>query len=332
MKQYSTLKKIAEKLGLSISTVSRALKDHPDISPETRKRVKEFAEMMEYEPNMFAVRMRTNQSKMLGVIVPFFTNLFYESFISSIEQEAKKYGFSLLVLQSGENTETELKNLDIMKKNRVDGLFVSLTNNTKDIQYFKKIEELGIPVIFTDNVPDFEACNKIRFDDEEAAALAAKAIISKKKKNVLGLFYSSELVSVTRKRLHAFKKSFQQQAPATKLEIHFHNEIHEASAIVKKAIKKNNRPDCIFCMGDNSLIGAMMPIHEKGLKVPDDIAVISISNGLIPQLYNPKITYIKTSGNELAKLAFSRLVEIFEGKTFAKEQLLPAVLIKGGSL
>jgi LacI family transcriptional regulator, galactose operon repressor len=332
MKQYTTLKKISEKMGVSISTVSRALQDHPDISRATREKIKRMAEMMHYEPNTFATSLRTNETKMLGVIVPIITNFFYEAFVAGIEEEARKNGYSLLVLQSGENVNTELKNLEIMRKNRVDGIFVTLTCNTKDIGYFKKVEELGIPVIFADNVPDYEACNRVRFDDEAAAIAAAKAIIDKKKKYVLGLFYSSEQVSVSRKRLESFNNYFREHAPDTLLEIHFHKEIDEGNAIVSKAIHKTHPPDTIFCIGDNSLVGSMIAIQNAGLHIPEDISIISISNGLIPRLYRPKITYIKTSGRELAQLAFSRLMEIFKGRTFAREQLLPVSLIMGESL
>ncbi|MDE3214008.1 MAG: substrate-binding domain-containing protein, partial [Bacteroidota bacterium] len=256
----------------------------------------------------------------------------YEAFVAGLEEEARKFGYSLLVLQSGEVVDTELKNLEIMRQNRVDGLFVSLTCNTRDIGYFKKIEELGIPVIFADNVPDFEACNKVRFDDEQAALIAARAIISKHRKRVLGLFYSSEQVSVTRKRLESFKKHFDQHGADTALEIQFHKEIAEGEKLVSRALRKPHPPDTIFCIGDNSLVGAMIAIQNAGLSIPDQIAVISISNGLIPQLYKPKITYVKTSGRELAQLAFSRLMEIFSGRTFVREQLLPVTLIKGQSL
>lgn len=332
MKQDTTLKLLSQKLGLSISTVSRALRDHPDISLPTREKVKKMAESMQYVPNTFATRLRTNQSKILGVIVPFFTNFFYEAFVAGIEEEARKSGYSLLILQSGEVVDTELKNLEIMRRNRVDGLFVSLTCNTTDIGYFKKIEELGIPVIFADNVPDFEACNKVRFDDEGAAMIAAKAIIAHHKKRVLGLFYSSEQVSVTRKRLESFKAHFSKFANNTSLTIHFHKEIGEAERIVSAALRKNIRPDAIFCIGDNSLVGAMLAVQGVGLSIPDEIGIISMSNGLIPQLYKPKITYIKTSGRELAQLAFARLMEIFNGRTFLREQLLPVKLIKGQSL
>ena len=145
-KRYSTLKEISEKLNLNVSTVSRALKEHPDISLETRKRVQEMASLLDYKPNTFATSLRTNQTKLLGIIVSSITNLFYDSFIGTIEEKAREDGYSVLILQSGENVESELKNLEILKKNRVDGIFVSITSNTKDVSAFMEMEKKGIPM------------------------------------------------------------------------------------------------------------------------------------------------------------------------------------------
>jgi LacI family transcriptional regulator, galactose operon repressor len=333
MKQYSTLKKLSEKLGLSVSTVSRALKDHPDISPATKKRVKELAELMEYEPNNDAIRLRTNKSKLLGVIVPHIQNLFYEHFLASLEEEASKMGYSVLILQSGEkNVEKESKNLDIMKRNRVDGLFVSVTEQTEDIKPFLKLTEMGIPLIFFDRVPPAETFNKICFADNNAATIAATQLIKHKKKHVLGLFWGSPKLSITQKRFTSFEEAFKNNSPETILDIHFHMDVNEAENITRKAIESNNPPDAIFCTGDSTMISAIRAIQKKGLKIPGDIGVIAISNGFIPELYTPSISYVETSGHKLAKLAYTRLMEIFDGKTFTRELSVDAVFVEGGSL
>jgi LacI family transcriptional regulator len=332
MKQISTLKKLSEKLGLSISTVSRALKDHPDISPATRKRVKELAELTEYEPNTFALNLRTNKSKVIGIIVPFLQNLFYEYFISSLDEEVRKEGYSLLILQSGENVDAEIKNLTIMKKNRVDLLFVSITENTENITPFLKLSEIGIPIVFFDRVPPFETCDKIRFADSRAGELAAERLIRSKKNNILCLFTDSIHLSIIKKRVDAFEAVFKKLSPAAKLEIQFHRDFQEGEQIILKALKKKAPPDAIFCIGDNALIWTMKTLRKKGMIVPGDIGIISVSNGFIPTLYNPSVTYVETSGYKLGKLAFTRLKEMLEGNTSTKELVIQASLVDGGSL
>ena len=332
MKQYSTLKKLSEKLGLSISTVSRALKDHPDISPATRKRVKDLAELMEYEPNTFALKLRSNKSKIIGVIVPFFQNLFYEYFIAALDEEVKKEGYSLLILQSGESVEAELKNLDIIKKNRVDLLFVSTTENTENIEPLLKLAQIGIPVVFFDRVPGFEDCDKIRFADSEAGTMAAKRLIKSGKKNILCLFTDNPNLNIVNKRLTAFRETYKKLTPGARLESHFHADRTAGEKIILKALQKKNPSDALFCIGDNSMIWSLKTLQKKGLRVPVDIGMLAISNGFIPTLFSPAITHIVTNGYQSGKLAFTRLREILEGETSTKELVIDAIMVEGGSL
>jgi LacI family transcriptional regulator len=332
MKQYSTLKKLSEKLNLSISTVSRALKDHPDISPATRKRVKDLAELMEYEPNTFALNLRTNKSKIIGVIVPYFQNLFYEYFIASLDEEVRKVGYSLLILQSGESVETELKNLHIMKKNRVDLLFVSTTENTENIEPLLKLPEIGIPIVFFDRVPSFEGCDKIRFADSETGVMAAKRLIKSRKKCILCLFTDNPKLNIVNNRLTAFRETFEKLAPEANLDIHFHADFSAGERIITRALKKKNPPDALFCIGDNSMIWSLKTLQKKGLTVPGDIGILAISNGFIPTLFSPVITHIITNGYKLGKLAFTRLKDILEGETSTRELVIEAALAEGGSL
>ena len=331
-KRYSTLKEISEKLNLNVSTVSRALKEHPDISLETRKRVQEMASLLDYKPNTFATSLRTNQTKLLGIIVSSITNLFYDSFIGTIEEKAREDGYSVLILQSGENVESELKNLEILKKNRVDGIFVSITSNTKDVSAFMEMEKKGIPIVFFDRVPLWETCNKVCFDDVRAAELAAWTIIQKKKKKVLGLFGISVHISTTFRRLNSFKNIFELNAPETFLDIRFHDGIEEAEKIVSEVLNSSDLPDTIFCMGDITLIGTMMAINKNKIKVPEQISVINMSNGFIPHLFNPIITYIETSGHKLGIKAFQKMMEIFENPDIEMEEVfVEPVFVEGAS-
>jgi LacI family transcriptional regulator len=332
MKQFSTLKKLSEKLGLSISTVSRALKDHPDISPATRKRVKDLAELTEYEPNTFALNLRSNSSKIIGIIVPFLQNLFYEYFISSLDEEVRKEGFSLLILQSGESVEAEIKNLHIMKKNRVDLLFASLTENTENIDPFLKLSGLGIPIVFFDRVPAYETCDKIRFADKEAGTISARRLIKSRKKNILCLCTDSPNLSNMSNRINAFRETFNTFSPESRIDFYFQSDLKKAEQKTVRSLRKKYPPDAFFCIGDNSLIRAMKGIQKEGLEIPKDIGVIAISNGFIPTLYNPAITFVETNGYKLGKLAFHRMKEILSGKTIISELISKVVLVEGRSI
>ena len=331
MKEQTTLKNISDMLHISISTVSRALKNHPDISDETKKKVMEAATMLEYEPNTYAINLRTKKSRLLGVIVSHISNYFYQSFIAAMEEEAKKAGYSLLILQSGDDPRTEIENLRICRANRVAGIFISISPQTRDISPFLKFSENNIPVIFFDKVPDLDTCNKVCIADEEAATMAAEEIIFKKRKNVLAVFGDPEL-SITQKRLSAFKRTFEKFPDQHRLYILHASSSEEAQREVKQFITQET-PDAIFAMSDEILTGVMKVLLVRKVKIPEETAVIAISNdGFIPRLYEPEITYVETSGYELGRLAFRRMSDYQNGKTFIQELLLPSKLIPGKSL
>lgn len=329
--QQSTLKKLSEVLGISISTVSRALKDHPDISENTKTRVKELATALEYEPNNYAVQLRTRQSNVLGIMVPSIDNFFYDSFIAAVEEDARVHGYSVLIMQSRDKVQLETSNLHLFRKNMVMGLFASVSIETDDMAPFRKLEEMKIPVVFIDRVPVEDGYHKVCLADESAARIAAETIIEKKKKRVLALFGHPHL-SITRIRCASFEDTFARHSPKTRITIQYPEGIAESRRVTLEALKEKQRPDTIFCMGDLILIGVMSAIHKLKLKVPEDVAVISISNGLIPTMYDPKITYVETSGFKLGKLAFSQMLSCLRNDTSPSEVTVESILVEGGSL
>lgn len=327
----TTLKKISEVLGLSISTVSRALKNHPDISETTKQKVTELAKSLDYEPNASAIQLRTKHSKIFGVMVPTVSNLFYESFIASVEEESRKQGFSVMILQSGENKDIENENLKLCRQNRVSGLFACLGSDSIDLSNYLKMRELDIKIVFFDKVPEMEGLNKVSMADRRASEIAVEAILREKKKNVLAIF-GNENISISRKRETAFRESFLSKTYTSHLEIEHANNSDHAKKIVLDHFEKNNPPDTIFGMSDEILIGAMKAIQEMGLTVPTDVSVITISNGFIPKLYHPSITYVETSGYQLGKLAFTQMMACLSGSDAVMEMMVEAKLVPGGSL
>ncbi len=329
--QQSTLKKLSEALGISISTVSRALKDHPDISAATKLKVKELAAAMEYEPNSYAVQLRTRQSNVLGLLVPSIDNFFYDSFIAAVEDEARKFGYSVLIMQSRDHVEIETANLNIFRKNMAMGVFATVSIATDDMAPFHKLEDMKIPVIFFDRVPEEQGFYTVCLSDADAARLAAEAIIEKKKQNVLALFGHPHL-SISKVRSKTFVDTFKQQFPSATITLDFPEQPEPSKEIALRALQSANPPDVIFCMGDLILIGVMRAIHQLNLKVPDDVAVISISNGFIPTMYNPVITYVETSGYKLGKLSFQQMLGRLKGEDIPENVCVESILVKGGSL
>lgn len=326
----ATLKKIAQVLDISISTVSRALKNHPDISQVTKQKVMELAEMLEYEPNAVAVNLRSKNTKVLGVMIPFITNNFYDSFIAAVEENVKQSGYSLMILQSGDDPAIEIENLKIYRQNRVSGVFVCLAKETTNLDAFHKMKDADIPVVFFDKVPDDETYNRVCLADKEATVMAAEALMKKNKKNILGIFGDTHL-SITKRRLKGFHEALSANKKIN-LSIEYAGKTGEAENISNSYFQLKKKPDAVFCMSDEILIGVMKTVQKLKLEVPQQTSIISLSDGFFPTLYYPEITYIETSGYRLGKLACERMMQCLQGKEEAKEIYVSSRFVDGGSL
>jgi LacI family transcriptional regulator len=326
----TTLKKISQVLGISISTVSRALKNHPDISDATKKKVTELAETLEYEPNATAVNLRTKKTKLFGLMVPSVTNMFYDSFIAAIEEESRKIGYSLLILQNNEDTAAESDNLKLCRQNRVSGLFACYSHETDNLAAFTKLKTAEIPLIFFDKVPDDAGYNKICLADKEAASLAADELLKRNKQNILAIFGSRNL-SITKRRLESFTGSFSNNKKVSLIIENAHSTKH-AEEITYQYFQKQNKPDAVFCMSDEILMGVMKSLMRLQISIPAQTGVISLSDGSIPSIYYPEISFVETSGYNLGKLAFKRMQECLTGADEPVEEFVPSRFVEGGSL
>lgn len=332
MRLSPTLKKIAEQLNVSISTVSRALKDHPDISAETKQKVNELATLIEYDPNPYAVNLRTHNNKEFAIVVPSLSNFFYHSFISSIEEDARQQGYSVFIYRSSNDPQIELEILKSCRLKRVSGVFISITTETKDISPFTKLDGYGIPVIFFDKVPSSELCNKICVGDAHAASLAAFEILKKGIKNVLGIFGDVNM-SITQARFQKFTEVLAAGNQKVQLKTVYAISSEEAEQVALAAIADfKGEYFAVFCMSDEILAGVMKAVQRKNLKVLKDVGIICISDGMIPKLFYPEITYAETSGFKLGKLALNRMMRCIAGSSFAQTIVDESRLIEGGSI
>jgi LacI family transcriptional regulator len=331
MKTATTILELSKLLKLSPSTVSRALKNHPDIAPETRKKILELANKLDYEPNLNAVGLRTSDSKEFAVIVPNLSGFFYDSFITSVEEEARKIGHSLIVLLSGDDPVIESENVKICRQRRVKGVLVCVTPTTSETEQFQRLLNQEIPVVFFDKIPSSEKFNTVRVADEDAARLAAEYLISKGKEKILSLFGDFKM-SISEKRLTVFRNIFSLNGQSGNLIIHEAASSKAAEKIVTEAFKSPVKPDAVFCMSDEILIGVMKAIQTLKVVYPHDAGILAISNGFFPKLYAPEITYVETSGIKLGKLAFQRVLECVEGDARPVDLTVKSQLIEGASI
>lgn len=323
----TTLKHLSEIAGLSISTVSRALKNHPDISTKTKLLVTELANTLDYEPNINAVNLRTRNNRLFAVIVPSLSDHFHDSIIAEIEKASREHNYGVMILQSNNDPETEAANVRLCKQNRVKGVFVCITADTTDLTPFIKLRESKIPVVFFDRVPQDAGFVKVGVADAAAATMAANLIAGKQKKMVLAIFADSRML-IVQNRLKAFVTIMNQHQINCLSD--FATTEEQAEQLVDQYLK--HHPDTIFCMTDEILAGTMRTIQKHQLKVPDDVSVVAISHGFIPSLFYPVITHIKIAGNELGKLAVENMFSALSSDQHQFSEIIEPILVKGGSL
>jgi LacI family transcriptional regulator len=177
--QQVTLKEIADNLGISVTTVSKALKGYKDVSNKTRKKVKNEARRLNYKPNVFAVNLRTSQSRTVGLIIPEIVHHFFSNVINGIIRQAEKKGYLVIVLQSSESETMEKRQVDLLLNKRVDGIMISLASKTKQIDHLKRIQQMDIPLVMFDRISKLIDCSKVVIDDRQAAYEATSHLIER---------------------------------------------------------------------------------------------------------------------------------------------------------
>ncbi|MCW3806292.1 LacI family DNA-binding transcriptional regulator [Plebeiibacterium marinum] len=331
----ATLKDIAEKLGLNKSTVSRALKDHPDVSQKTRDMVKRMAKKLHYVPNTVAASLRHKKSKVIGLLAPQISHFFLPSVIEGIEEVVHKYGYNLLILQSKESYEREVENLDILIANNVEGIIASVSRTTTDFTHFQQVINMGLPMVFYDRVVQDINTDVVLLDDTSAAFDAVSHLISKQRKKIAICTGNINLL-ISRNRLNGYKSALKNYG------IEYNEDYviscewpEEAKRKTIDLLELPDPPDAIFAISDLTLSGVMQAIYSKGLPVPNDISVVAFCEEPFRSMYNPVITAIQPKGLEIGKTSAEMLFQRIKISPFADPEprvvYLDGQLIVGGS-
>ncbi len=296
-----TIKDIAARLGISPSTVSRALRDHPDISVRTKKAVHDLAEQLNYEPNAIALSLRSSKSNIIGLIIPEIVHFFFSQVISGIEDVAYDAGYQVMICQSNESYIREVKNVQALLSSRIEGLLVSLSKETRDFNHFKNLEKKNIPIVFFDRICEEMDTDRVVVDDFNGAYLAVKHLAEIGCKRIAHLGTSEDLL-IGRARYDGYVQALKD------LELPFDNRLvvrcdnyKAARLVTKRLIYELNPPDGIFAVNDLTAIGACQTIKENHLKIPDDIAVVGFSNGIYSSMTDPPLTTVEQFGYQMGQ-------------------------------
>ncbi|PQJ77353.1 LacI family DNA-binding transcriptional regulator [Polaribacter glomeratus] len=314
-----TLKQIAEKLGISITTVSKALKEYPDVSKKTRKLVRETASMLNYKPNSFAVNLRTKESKIIGLIIPVIVHHFFSSVIKGIVAQAEKKGYLVIILQSNESYELEKKQIDLLLSKRVDGILISLANETADFKHLNQVISQETPLVMFDKIAKIVKCSKVIIDDRKAAYKATQHLIDIGCKRIAH-FRGPLLPQNSIDRFLGYKKALIDNNLEYDPSLVYICECGEMSfeegkKNASQLLKDHKDIDGIFINTDLVAIGAMTELIKQGVKIPEDISVVGFSNWFMASIISPSLTTINQPGLEMGKNSFKLLYkEIKERK------------------
>lgn len=313
--RHTTIIDIAEKLGISASTVSRALSDHPDINSETKKQVRKVAKELHYTPNPIAQSLKRNRTTTIGVIVPEIKHDFFSSAISGIEDIAYQSGYTIILCQSNESCEREIINANLLMNHRVAGIVVSISQDTKNGEHFNELLRRKIPLVFFDRVCEDVNASKVVIDDYKSAFDAVTYLINKGYKRIAHFGGPKELW-ICKKRLSGYLDSLEQAHLSSPANIIRYGGLHEQDGYTSmdSLLEEKEIPDAIFAVNDPVAIGAFQRIKEAGLKIPNDVAIMGFSNNKITSLVEPQLTTVDQPSFEMGKKAARILIDTIEGR------------------
>jgi len=303
---------IAAALGISVTTVSKALKGYSDISKTTRSKVLEMAEEMNYRPNSNAVNLRTNETKTIGVIIPATVHHFFSSVLNGILEEAEKRGYLVIILQSSEKYELEKKQIALLLQKRVDGILISLSNETDDFTHINAAIKKNTPVVLFDKIAKMVDCSKVIINDKKAAYDAVTYLIKKGYKKIAH-FRGSLVPQNSIDRFLGYKKALEDHnIPYDSSLIYMcdHNtDFEDGYGNAKLMVEQHNDVDAIFAITDLVAIGIIKYLNEAQIKIPEQIAVFGFSNWFMSTVISPKLTTIDQPGYDIGQRAASILID-----------------------
>jgi LacI family transcriptional regulator len=306
-----TLMQIAEKLKISVSTVSKALKDYPDVSEKTKALVKELATTLNYKPNAFAVNLRTKESKTIGLIIPAIVHHFFSNVIKGILTQAEKNGYLVIILQSNESYELEKKQIDLLLRQRVDGILISIANSTRNFGHVSDVLSQGKPLVMFDKIAKILECSKVVIDDRKAAKDATQHLIDTGCKRIAH-FRGPLLSQNSIDRFLGYREALEENNFIYDSSLVYicecgDSSFEEGKLNAIKLIEDHDDIDGVFINTDLVAIGALTAFEEMGINVPNDISVVGFSNWFMSSVISPSLTTINQPGFKIGKAAFKQL-------------------------
>jgi LacI family transcriptional regulator/LacI family repressor for deo operon, udp, cdd, tsx, nupC, and nupG len=311
-----TMKDIAKEFGISVATVSRALKDSPRISEERRKAIQQYAHDHNFYPNAIGAALRHSKMipmRLIGVIVPEFTHYYFSSILTGIEETAAARGYRIMVALSGEQYEREVRICETFLRSKVCGVIVSQAKDTKNYDHYQKLIDAGIPLVFYDRICTGVNASRVVVDDYMGAYNAVTHLISTGCKRIA--FYGSPMqLEISKNRFNGYKDALLKHGlPVDDSIIRVCDNRADAELITPEILAIDNHPDGFFAVNDDTAIGILYTAKHAGFRVPEEISICGFTNGQRAVACDPMLTTVEQRGHRVGEEAAEILMDKVEG-------------------
>ena len=327
-----SLKDLAHELGVSIATVSRALRNSPEIGQEMQMKVKELAKRLNYRPNPFAQSLRKEGPRIIGVVVPNLVTHFYAAVLDGIEDEARRTGYSVISSNSHESCEDEMRAIDNFVNLHVEGIIASVSQNTTDYSHFEKVSKMGIPLVFFGRTCLPDLFSSVTANGDVAAQEATQHLIDTGSRRVAFLGGPNHLDMVKRRK-HGYLEALRDNRIPIDRELVVCNRIDFDLVVeaTKQLLQIENRPDAILAVNDTVTFAAFNAVKEMGLRIPEDVALIGFTDDQHARYVTPQMSAIEDQSYKMGCVAYDLLQKSISGDPNKYKKIVPQKLVIRGT-
>ena len=316
MKKVITLKHIARELGVSISTVSKALKNSEEIGAETKEKIQAFAKLYNYKPNNIAVSLKNRRTKNIGVIIPDIVHHFFTTVLRGIENYANAQGYNVIVCLSDESFDKEVINMELLANGSIDGYIMALSAGTQlrnDYNHLKEVTEQGIPLVLFDRVTDQIDCDKVVINDRKGAYLAVTKFIEDGRKKI-ALITTEDHLSVSRDRTAGYRQALLDHNMDFDEKLILRSPSMEIDEKGIEDFFNTTEVDAVLSVNEIFAIHSMRLVQAKGLRIPQDISFIGFTDGILSKYSSPGLTAVAQHGEQMGEIAAQMLIDKVESE------------------
>ena len=317
MKIRATLKQIAKELDVSVSTVSKALNDSPEISEQTKTRIKEYAKLKNYKPNVIGLNLKNRKTKTIGVIIPNILDSFFAKVFSGIEKVADAKGYNVIMCISNESLEKEVRIIDMLSNGTIDGFILSISEEAQKLKEYNHLKEVineGTPIVMFDRIVDEVACDKVIVDDFDSALNATQHLINTGCKNI-ALFSSVDNLSVGKLRAEGYLQALKNNNITINPNLIIRTDSESDLKNKIETVFDTNKIDGIFAVVENDSVAALRISQKKGYKVPEEVSIIGFADGILAsRRLSPSLSTLSQYGVEIGEAAAKLMIDRLESK------------------